>query len=475
MHTAPTRISFWIGALLVVTCGSSWGLPVYGEQTNESCASCHIHVGELTPRGRKFKLLAYAEGDKKTPIDAMATVSSTRINDTSSSASPAVSMPRNGSVVPEGGSVFITGKFGENLGGKIKWTANILNTTPVFGSQGIQTGTKVGSDFFLDASEIRTVSRSRLLDRDALMGVTLNNAPAQEDLWVSTPVNSFPYKSSQLANAWGLGQFGPTTIIDGGLSSQTVGINAFAFVDDQWYVNVGNYWGLSAGTTILDVAGQRNTLNKSFNPYYRVARTVSTDDQSWMVGFFGLNVSLARDPLIPGSSSSTRNDVGVDAVYQKISDTHSWTMAAVWIHEAATWGARSVGRNHDAQNSYLNTFKAKVGYNYLRTYDASLFAFQSKSSQDNLYWAYNPDQSVVTGACNQNNSLLAFCSNNGTANTSGWGYELMYRPYPKVTLAFQQTFYRKFLGDTTFVDNSSGNLRNAKDNNLSYFYVLYAY
>ena len=51
-----------------------WALPVYSDQTEEKCSACHIHVGELTPRGRKFKLLGYTQGKSTTLFAALGSV-----------------------------------------------------------------------------------------------------------------------------------------------------------------------------------------------------------------------------------------------------------------------------------------------------------------------------------------------------------------------------------------------------------------
>jgi len=85
-------------------------------------------------------------------------------------------------------------------------------------------------------------------------------------------------------------------------------------------------------------------------------------------------------------------------------------------------------------------------YDYLPTYGVSLFGFRSDGSTDKLYWAFNPNQSVVTGACNQNNSQLTYCSLNGGPRTAGTGFEMYYVPIPYVHVALQQTFYSSFLG-----------------------------
>ncbi len=58
---------------------------------------------------------------------------------------------------------------------------------------------------------------------------------------------------------------------------------------------------------------------------------------------------------------------------------------------------------------------------------------------------------------------------------SGYGFELYYVPIPNVHVALQQTFYKNFLGGSIFIDNSSGNVRTAKDNNLTYLYAVFSY
>jgi hypothetical protein len=466
---------FLAGLLAALVCEQALALPSFTRQTGQSCASCHLNAGELTPAGRKFKLLGYAGGNSVLPFSATAVASVTKIRDTASSADANVSLPKNGSPILESASVYAAGKYWGDLGGYLKLTFNGANTSPLFGSQGVQTGSRVGSDVFLDASEIRYVRRTTLGDHDLILGVTANNAPAMQDLWVTTPVNTYPYRTSGLLNAWGIGQFGPTTLIDGGLASQVGGIGFYAMLDDGFYAEFTNYSNMHSGLAGLQLSGPVNTINSGYNPYWRLAWNRVAGADSLMLGTFGMITTLARDQLVPGSASGKYRDIGLDAEYQHITDLHSWSAQATLIDEKVDWGSRSVGRSHDLANSTLQTFKAKLTYDYARRYGASVFGFRSTGTTDNLYWAYNPDQSVVTGACNQNNSLLAYCSANGTPNTSGYGFEITYVPLPNVHLALQQTFYRNFLGGATFIDNSSGQPRAARDNNLTYLYLLLAY
>ena len=450
-------------------------LPSFSEQTEQPCKVCHLNIGELTPAGRQFKLKGYTQGRRVNSFSLTATASLTKVKNTSSSIDPSVALPKNGQIIPEEASLFMAGKLSDHIGGNLKWTASMANTNPLYGSTGVQTGTRVGHDFFLDASDVRFADQDQVASQAVTWGVTLNNAPASQDLWNTTPVHTFPYRSSSLLNAWGIGQFGPTPMIDGGLSSQTTGLGVYAMWNDAVYMELSNYFKSSPSASALQLSGPVNAINATSNPYWRLAWNRVNGETSYMVGLFGMVSHLARDPSVAGSAPGKYTDMGLDAQYQHITDTHAISAQATYMHEQVEWGARSVGHSHDAATGNLSTFRTKVTYDYARMYGSSLFYFNSNGSTDNLYWSYNPDPSVVTGACNQTTSMLAFCSATGSPKTSGWGLEIYYAPTPKIHIALQQTYYRSFLGGATFVDNSSGNIRAASDNNLTYLYITYAH
>ena len=464
----------WLAVLFgLVSFSSSWALTSFTEQTQQPCAACHLSFGELTPYGRKFKLMGYASGKRVNPFNVNGTMAFTKISNTDSSVDPSVSLPKNGKVLPEELNVFAAGKITEQVGGNVKLTVNPVNTAPLFSTSGVQTGTKVGKDIYLDNSEIRFAQSAQLNNTPLVWGVTLNNAPSTQDLWSTTPGHGFPYRSSNLLNAWGMGQFGPDSMLDGGLNSQVLGVGMFVMLDDVWYAEFTSYRGTKTAIPALNVSGALNNVSTNHNPYWRLAWNPVSGPQSWMIGTFGMVSKLSTDPLVTGSSSGKYTDIGVDAQYQFITPSHSWSAQATLIQEKVDWGASSVGTNHDAKISSLNTFKTKVTYDFARTYGATWFGFASNGSTDNLYWAYSA--TATTGACNQNSSTLAYCSSNGMPNTAGQGFEIYYAPVPQLRINLQQTYYRSFLGGRTFIDNTSGNSRAASDNNLTYLYATYSY
>ena len=473
-NSALRALAFWVLTLWLAQ--NAIALPTFSRQTEKPCAACHLNVGELTPEGRKFKLMGYTAGKSVLPFSVTAIGSVTKIHDTTSSADSTIFLAKNNEPIIEQASLYAAGKYWDNVGGYIKWTSNQANTNPLYASSGIQTGTKVGQDNYLDTSEVRMSNRASWGKHNAVWGFSVNNAPGVQDLWSTGPVYGFPYQSSNLLNAWGIGQFGPSTLIDGGLASQVIGLSAYMMIDDTYYLEIADYRRSQPGWGTLSTAGPNtNTISSGNNPYVRLAWNKTQGDNSYMVGAFGMNSHLARDPLVVGSASGTYFDYGFDTQFQHITSTHSYSAQATLIYEDINWGLRSVGRSHDNPSANLVTLKTKLTYDYARKYGLSVFEFASKGTVDNLYWAYNSDQTVVTGACNQNNSILAFCSSNGSPNTVGSGLELYYDPIPYVHMVFQQTYYQTFLGGATFVDNSIGNPRKASDNNLSYFYILLSY
>lgn len=461
-------------ALLFLGIQSAYALPSFSRQTGQACSACHVSYGELTPVGRQFKLMGYSAGNYVIPLSVTGVASVSKINNTSSSIDPTITMAKNGSVIPEEASAYIAGKFYENLGGYIKLTLNASNTNPVFNSQGIQTGTKVGGDTYLDASEIRYAMSLLNDSHNIVVGASLNNAPTVQDLWKISPVNGFPYRSSNLINAWGIGQFGPTTMIDGSLNSQVAGISLYTMIDESIYAEFAGYRHFSTPLNVISISGDLNTVSSSINPYWRLAYNHVQGPDSYMFGTFGMITDLKGDANIAGSSGGKYTDIGLDFEYQHITELHSWSTRMTYINEQVDWDAQAVSNmNHDASHGRLSTLKAQIGYNYKRLLGSQVFSFYTNGSTDNNYWTYS--QNVTAGACNQSSSDLAFCSANGSPKTSGYGFELYYEPIPFVHIALQQTFYNNFLGGSTFYDNSSGVLREAKDNNLTYIYATLSY
>lgn len=187
-----------------------------------------------------------------------------------------------------------------------------------------------------------------------------------------------------MLSSWEIGQFGPATMIDGGLNSQVAGVGFYTMVNDSLYAEFAGYTRHSPLLPAISIDGPVNTVSSSINPYWRIAYNPVRDADSIMLGTFGMITTLKRDRNIAGSSGGKYTDIGFDFEYQHITDVHSWSTQMTYITEHVDWNPLAVVHmNHDTNQSQLNTFKAKVSYDYKRQWGTDVFAFYTTGSTDN--------------------------------------------------------------------------------------------
>jgi hypothetical protein len=111
---------------------------------------------------------------------------------------------------------------------------------------------------------------------------------------------------------------------------------------------------------------------KGLNPYWRLAYNHDWGDHSLMVGTYGMQAQIYADPLDKTSAIKKFTDTALDAQYQYITDVHTVTAQASWIHERQRFDAALLGDPTDpaavgggvpfnASNT-LNTAKGKLTY-----------------------------------------------------------------------------------------------------------------
>jgi len=420
----------------------AWALPSYARQTGEACVACHVSFPELTPYGRLFKLSGYTLGTTRLfPLAAMAVGSVTKVANTQGNDT---SYPRNGDGVLEGGSLFIGGKLNDHVGIFSQWTFNNLNaTTQGDGSTAFSGHTSV------DNHDIRLVDHITRQDLDLIYGLSLNNNPTVQDVWNSTPAFAYPYQTSRIAGVWGIAA--PTTLIEGGLAQQVAGLSGYAFLNKQWYAELGAYTTADGMLSVFSHGVDFTNRLHGSAPYWRFAWNKDWNEHSLTIGTFGLDARVNSDATDPSSPSDHFRDIGLDLQYQYLSDPHSFTTQLSYIHEKTSWDASHVGNDRDGPNSWLNSFHAKASYWYQHTYGLTLGYFAQHGNTDYL----------------ANTS-----SANGSPDTSGYIVELNYMIQPNWRLALQYTGYNKYLGASS---NYDGNGRNARDNNTTYLYTWIAF
>ena len=203
---------------------SAFAIPLFARQTGFDCSQCHTNFPELTPFGRQFKLEGYTRSDPKVaplvPIAAMTWVSVTSVSN-NKNADGTNAFLKNGDPVWEGGSLFTGGRITDNVGAFVQWSYNNLapsgdgNPNDLAGHSGI------------DNTDIRAVIRPLWGTTPVVLGLTVNNVMTMSDVWNSTPVWGYPFKSPPLGPGYGSGTF---------LESQTrlAGFGLYAWIDKTW-------------------------------------------------------------------------------------------------------------------------------------------------------------------------------------------------------------------------------------------------
>ena len=402
---------------------------------------------ELTPYGRYFKLTGYTIGKRQSlPFAVMAQVGST-FTQTAHDSNGVLQVPRDGGIVFTGGSVFLAGKATDNLGGFIQWTFD--NFQGGTDANGNPTGGTSHSG--IDNFDVRLVGKYAApegKELDLIYGLTLHNNPTVQDVWNSTPAFGFPFAGPPFTFP---DSATPAALIDGSMAQQVAGLGGYFFWKKTLYGELslyrtadGVFSGLRAGQDTA-TSGGVNRLN-GYNPYWRLALNHEWGPHSIMVGTFGMQADKYPDNLDPTTPTDRFTDTALDAQYQYITDPHTFTAQATYIHEKQDLNAtfNLLGASANPSNT-LNTFRAKGTYYYRRKYGATLAYFQTTGSVDPLLYA------TVDAA---GNPIFP--------EQKGYIMQLDYLPIQNVRLMLQYTGFLKYNGLTS---NYDGLGRNPRDNN----------
>jgi hypothetical protein len=417
-------------------------LPLYARQTGQQCAACHNGYPELTPYGRQFKLNGYtfSGGKSDLPPVAMMVVSSYSHTEAGQAGGAAPGFGPNNNFALDAVSLFYGGRITSNIG--------------AFGQV---TYDGIGKRLAWDNTDIRYADTTSLFGDEFVFGLSLNNNPTVTDVWNSTPAWSYPWVASGLAP-------GPAaaTLIEGGLASEVVGVNAYGYWNRLIYAEAGIYKTLSTRTqTTLGVDPTGSSSVKNVAQYWRLAVEPNWGRNSFEVGMFGLAATL-NPGRITGFGTDHLVDVGVDAQYQFLADVHSLSFQGSWITENQSLTASQALGNTSNGHDHLRSVHAKATYYYDQTYGATLGYFRIDGTEDALLY----------GGASATNS----------PNSAGWIAELDYIPFNhggpdfwpwlNVKFGLQYTAYQKFNGGA---NNYDGAGHNAADANTLYLFAWIAF
>jgi hypothetical protein len=398
--------------------------------------------------GREFKLGGYtltkevsgerplvsfsAEGPPPwLPLAAMVQLS---LTNTQSTATDPSQFPRNNAVALQQASLFYAGRVADHLGAFV---------------QGTYDG--IAKHSAIDNVDIRLANRYDEKDVNIAYGLTVNNNPTVSDIYNSTPAWGFPFASSSVAAAPNA-----STLIDGGLGQQVVGLGGYAMINRTLYAEVAGYRTADRAFSVFRAGTDKSTdaVLEGGAPYWRLAvqHVWAGGTHSVMIGTYGIDAKKFPDSLDPTGPTDRYLDTAVDAQYQYITDLHRFSAQLNWIREKQSLDGSFAAGAASNPDDTLKTFRGKVTYYYDRQYGATVSYFHTTGSTDDAL--YNTGEPVTGSAT-------------GSPNTSGYIFELDWLPKRDMRLVAQYTAYTKFNGASS---NYDGFGRNAHDNNT--FYLL---
>jgi hypothetical protein len=422
-------------------------VPSFARQTGAACTACHVggFGPQLTPFGRRFKMLAYAQGSSpkwKLPISGMVVASfdSTKTGVPGGTAPP--HFGENNNFAFDEASVFLAGKLAPNLG--------------VF-SQLTYSG--VDRAVALDNTDIRYARETDIGGKDLIVGVSVNNNPTIQDPWNSTPGWGFPFAGSELAPAPGAG-----TMINGGLETQVIGTTVYGFYNNMLYVEAGQYTTIAQNTLgTLGIGADAGRMS-GLAPYWRIALNKDSDSQSFSVGSFGMVTKL-----FPNRVRGLKNkfsDVGFDATYQYFKGNNTVSVNSRYVHERQTLNADFAAGDAANIRNTLNSFNMNAAYYYQNKYGLSAGYFSTSGSRD--VGIYAPAEIEGSRLGKPNSSGLVFQADlTPFGKDDSWG-----KPLANMRVGLQYTAYNKFNGGK---QNYDGLGRNASDNNTLFLFSWLAF
>jgi hypothetical protein len=426
--------------LLLVTLSTTpaRAIPSFARQTKLPCSACHTQFPELNEFGRTFKLNAYtlsaieqigqqdSAGHQELALNLMPIVSIMAQVSWTQTMRAQGGAPNGSVLLPDQLSVFLAGAITPKIGAFVQLTYD-----PQSGS------------IVLDNTSLRYATQGSLGSQPMTFGLSVNNNPAVQDLWNSTPVWGFPYAASSVA---------PTpaavTLIDGTLGGEVAGLSGFAYLNSTLYGEFGVYRSSPLGTTQPFDNGASGIIN-GVAPYWRLAYTRSFGDNYLEIGTYGMTAHRQPGDFTSGGAADRYTDLALDFEYMRPSGNNSLTVTGTWIHESRTMSASVAAGAASVTSQKLNTLRARATYHIGQRYALSVGPFLTSGTADATLYAAG----AISG------------SRTGGPNSSGAIAELDYMPWENTRLALQYTAYTKFNGASSNYDGSG---RKASDNNTLY-------
>jgi hypothetical protein len=457
VNTSRTQGAAWAVVAVLWPCEATHAVPSFARQTGLECVACHVSWPELTSVGRQFKLGAYTltqtpKGGERpllsfdkdgpppvVPLAAFLQASITHTARTNTGGTDASTFPKQDALVLQQASLFLAGRISEHAGGFVQWSYD-----------GVEHHSAI------DNVDLRVAHRYESEKVKVLYGLSLNNSPGVSDIYNTLPVWGFPFASSSVAATPAA-----ATLMQEGLAQQVVGLTAYSLWNRTLYAELGGYRTADKAFSVLRAGVDRSTaaVLDGTAPYWRLAlqREWGDGTHSAMIGAQGLTARKFPDSTQPQGPTDRFRDVGVDAQYQYVTDTHRFSTQVSYIRERqALDGSFASGVASNPSNR-LNSLSSKLTYYYKTKYGLSLAYLRTHGDSD--AGLYNTGEPVNGSA-------------NGRPDSAAYIVELNWLPWRDRRFTLQYTGYQKFNGAR---NNYDGFGRNASDNNTWLLLAWFAF
>ncbi|TAK95720.1 MAG: cytochrome C [Aquabacterium sp.] len=338
-------------------------VPSYARQTGQDCAACHIGAfgPQLTPFGIKFKLGGYVDSDGKggkIPLSAMVVADYSRYKPQDPDTGTFGDKETKSGIAEA--SVFLAGKLTDHIGSFVQVTNSGIDHTTSF-----------------DQMDLRVTTNLNMGDKEALVGVSVNNNPTVQDPFNTLSTWGFPYTGSDRLSYPG------SELASGSLEHRVIGVNAYTLIDDSIYAELGLYNTLSPamqsrmgqGRFNSDAADPGTPFGSLSNaPYWRLAYTKDLHTSAWHVGLMGYDGKV-EDRV--STDSVKFKDIGVDGSYTFLGNRqHICTLNASYLREHTNTVSEADGDSSDTTKD----LRLSTSYHYMNTYGAT-FGYVKSSSK----------------------------------------------------------------------------------------------
>lgn len=176
------RSAAWMlaaAAAMFVAVPQAEALPSFARQTGLACGACHTAFPQLTPLGRRFKLMGYTQSAPGTkplgtagwvpPVSAMTIFGFTHTAAPMDNAGSSLS--RNDNVELQQASLFYGGAITEHVGAFVQATY-----------AGPQFGPPAANQFMWDNLDVRYANTTNIAGVPVIYGISVNNNPTVQDV-----------------------------------------------------------------------------------------------------------------------------------------------------------------------------------------------------------------------------------------------------------------------------------------------------